>query len=54
MKKKRLSKGRQKLRISISPEYSGIVSKMSDPEYEALKQSINDDGQQMPIIVNSD
>jgi ParB/RepB/Spo0J family partition protein len=52
MKEKLREKSRQKLGISVSPEYSEIVPKLSDVEYEALKQSIKDDGQQMPIIVN--
>lgn len=54
MKKKPASRTHMKPRISISPEYSGIVPKLSGAEYEALKQSIKDDGQLLPIIVNEE
>jgi ParB-like chromosome segregation protein Spo0J len=43
----------QQLLIKINPEYSSLVHPLSDLEYEALKNSIKEDGLHYPIIINS-
>ncbi|HEV8404501.1 MAG TPA: ParB N-terminal domain-containing protein [Nitrososphaera sp.] len=41
-----------KTMVIISSEYSNLVSKLSEDEFNGLKQSIKDNGQQIPIIIN--
>ena len=43
----------QQLLIKINPEYSSLVHPLSDLEYEALKNSIKEDGLHYPIVINS-
>ena len=38
--------------ITISEAYANLVPELSTQEYESLKQSINEKGQWVPIIVN--
>jgi DNA methylase/ParB-like nuclease domain len=40
------------LKIMISKEYEELVPRMSDREYEALKEDIRSHGQQEPIVLN--
>ena len=39
--------------VRINPEYSKLVSPLSNQEYEMLKDSIKKDGLHYPIVVNS-
>jgi ParB-like chromosome segregation protein Spo0J len=41
------------LLIKINPEYSKLVNTLSNLEYEALKNSIKEDGLHYPITINS-
>jgi 16S rRNA G966 N2-methylase RsmD len=41
------------IEIKINSEYSNLVNPLSDLEYEALKNSIKENGLHYPIIVNS-
>jgi len=38
--------------LRINEEYASIVPKISDVEYEPIKQSIKEHGQHVPIVVN--
>ncbi len=40
--------------LKINPEYDKILPHMTNEEYEALKQSIKEEGQHFPIIINAD
>jgi len=40
------------LEIKVNPEYEKILPKLSGEEFEALKASIQNDGQLYPIIIN--
>jgi len=40
------------MKLSINPEYEKLVPRPSKEEYQALKQSIKEDGQRQAIIVN--
>ena len=40
--------------ITINPEYSKLVNPLSKLEYKILKESINNKGLHLPIIVNQD
>jgi ParB-like chromosome segregation protein Spo0J len=42
------------MNYTINPEYEKLMPKLSAEEYEALKQSIKEDGQFYPIIVNGE
>lgn len=42
------------LAIRINQEYTSLVPKMSDSEYESFKQDIKENGLRMPITVNHD
>lgn len=39
--------------LKINPEYESLVPPLSQAEYNALKDSIKTEGQQLPIIVNA-
>ena len=39
--------------ITLNPEYSSLVNPLSNLEYEALKNSIKEDGLHYPIFINS-
>lgn len=41
------------MKLTINPVYQQIVPKVSDEEYEAIKQSIKENGVWLPIITNS-
>lgn len=43
-----------KIELKINPEYEKILPKLSEEEYEALKNSIKENGQLYPIIVNEE
>ena len=45
----KLSNGRE---LIINQEYASLVPQISDSEYQVIKQSIKDNGQWVPIIVN--
>src|SRR5512136_3282265 len=40
--------------LHINPEYAKLLPQMSEKEYDALKNSIGDEGQHYAIIVNED
>ena len=40
------------LEIKINPEYVSLIPELSSTEYEMLKESIKDNGQQIPIYVD--
>jgi hypothetical protein len=40
------------INIRINEEYAGLVPVISEPEYETIKQSIKQDGQHVPVIIN--
>lgn len=42
------------LQLQTNPEYEKLVPALTDQEYSELKQSIKQDGQWVPIIVNKD
>ena len=42
------------LAIRINQEYTSLVPKMSDSEYESFKQDIKENGLRIPITVNPD
>lgn len=44
----------QTLFLKINPEYESLVPPLTQAEYNALKDSIKTEGQQLPIIVNVD
>lgn len=46
------SKNDIKLHLTISPEYSALVPPLSKWDYEILKQSIKEHGQDNPIVIN--
>ena len=39
-------------KLTIKDEYASLVPPISEPEYQSIKQSIKDDKQHLPIIVN--
>lgn len=40
--------------LKINPEYERLVPPLTQAEYNALKESIKTEGQQLPIIINQD
>ena len=42
------------MNIKINPEYSKLVSPLTNTEYDVLKNSIRNKGLHLPIIINQD
>jgi ParB-like chromosome segregation protein Spo0J len=47
-----VTKQSEKFKITVNKEYEGLVPKLTEQEYDRLKQSIQEKGQLVPIIVN--
>ncbi len=39
--------------LTVKEEYASLVPKISDSEYQSIRQSMKDNGQWVPIIINS-
>ena len=44
----------QTMKLVINPEYEKLVPALTDTEYQSLKESINEKGLWVPIIINKE